>query len=46
VLDSGLSSSGIDLWVDDIQVTAVPEPATLLALGAGAGALLLRRRRR
>lgn len=46
VLDSGLSSSGIDLWVDDIQVTAVPEPATLLALGTGAGALLLRRRRR
>lgn len=46
VLDSGLSSSGIDLWVDDIQVTAVPEPATLLALGTGAAALFLRRRRK
>ncbi|MCX7799568.1 MAG: PEP-CTERM sorting domain-containing protein [Fimbriimonadales bacterium] len=46
VMGSGLSSANIDAWIDDVRVTAVPEPATLVALGAGAAGLLLRRRRR
>lgn len=46
VMGSGLSSSGIDAWIDDVRVTAVPEPATLVAVGIGAAGLLLSRRRR
>lgn len=33
-------------YVDDVSLTPVPEPATLGALGLGAVALILRRRRR
>ena len=33
-----------ELYVDNIQITAVPEPATLSLLAAGAAALLRRRR--
>lgn len=33
-------------WYDDYSVGVVPEPATMMALGTGAAALLARRRRR
>lgn len=33
-------------WYDDYSVGVVPEPATMIALGTGAAALLARRRRR
>lgn len=45
VLNTGLSSSGYETWIDDVSVEAVPEPASLLVLGAGALALLRRRKR-
>jgi hypothetical protein len=31
--------------LDNVRVTAVPEPGTLALFGAGAGAILVRRRR-
>ena len=44
--DAGsLGFLGSDLFVDNVQVAPVPEPATLAALGLGAAALLRRRRR-
>lgn len=44
-LNSGLSAANNPAWVDDVTVEAVPEPASLLVLGAGALALLRRRKR-
>ena len=46
VMGSRLSSANINANMDDIAVTAVPEPATLAALGAGVVALLRRRSRK
>lgn len=43
-LASSANSTGT-AYFDDMTVAAVPEPATLLALGAGAAALLRRRRK-
>lgn len=45
VLGSGLSSNLHPVWFDDVTVEAVPEPATLAALGLGVAALLRRRRK-
>ena len=45
ILGSNLSSASIDAFYDDVSLTAVPEPASLAALGVGAAALLRRRRR-
>lgn len=39
-------SSTTVMWVDNVTVSAVPEPATLLALGAGLAALARRRKNR
>lgn len=44
-LNSGFSSTNYETWIDDVSVEAVPEPASLLVLGAGALALLRRRKR-
>jgi hypothetical protein len=43
--DTELAASGNDFAIDDIKVQAVPEPASFAALGAGALALLRRRRK-
>jgi hypothetical protein len=43
VLGSDLTANGNTVWVDNILVETVPEPATLLLLGAGG--FLLRRRK-
>jgi hypothetical protein len=40
--DNSVSASGF--WVDDATLTVVPEPATMVALGLGAAALLRRRK--
>jgi hypothetical protein len=40
----GPVEQGSDVWFDSAQVEAVPEPATMLALGAGLAALAARRR--
>lgn len=40
-----VSSTNV-MWVDNVTVSAVPEPATLLALGAGLAALARRRKNR
>lgn len=46
ILGSRLTTAGgLDSFHDDILVTAVPEPASIAALGLGACALLRRRRR-
>ncbi|RYG33416.1 PEP-CTERM sorting domain-containing protein [bacterium] len=39
------STSGSNAFVDNVSIQAVPEPATMAALGLGAAALLRRRRR-
>lgn len=46
VFSSRLTSAGVDAYFDNVKVTAVPEPMTLIGLGAGLGALVLRRRKK
>lgn len=43
VLGSGLTSVGNNGYFDDINLEAVPEPATMVALGLGAAALMRKR---
>jgi hypothetical protein len=45
-LDSNAADDNYDLSYYTGTVAAVPEPATLIALGAGVGSLMLRRRQR
>lgn len=42
LLGSGYTSGGWDFWTDNINISMLPEPATLIILGIGA--LLLRRK--
>lgn len=46
VFSSRLTSAGVEAYFDNVMVTAVPEPTTVLGLAAGIGALALRRRRK
>jgi hypothetical protein len=39
------TSTGADYYVDNLNVTAVPEPATMTLLAGGLGGLVMRRRR-
>ncbi|QYK52239.1 MAG: PEP-CTERM sorting domain-containing protein [Fimbriimonadaceae bacterium] len=43
VMGSGLTSASINANFDDINLEAVPEPATMVALGFGAAALMRKR---
>lgn len=43
VLGSGLTSAGVTGYYDDVSLEAVPEPATMVAIGLGAAALIRRR---
>ena len=44
-LKSGASGGNVQSYFDDVSVTAVPEPCTMLALAAGLSALAIRRRK-
>ena len=44
-LKTGTVGPGTAAWFDDVSVTAVPEPASILALVAGLGGLVIRRKR-
>jgi hypothetical protein len=44
--DPSLEVASGDTWIDNAKLTVVPEPATMLALGAGLAALAARRRRK
>jgi len=44
-LKTGSVGPGTAAWFDDVSVTAIPEPASILALVAGLGGLVIRRKR-
>ncbi len=44
-LKTGTIGPGTAAMFDDISVTAIPEPASILALVAGLGGLVIRRKR-
>ncbi len=46
VVGTSSGGTGLDIQIDNVQVTAVPEPSTLAMLAAGIGVLLSTTRRR
>lgn len=44
-LKTGTVGPGTAAWFDDVSVTTIPEPASILALVAGLGGLVIRRKR-